>query len=66
MEQTEELELFDIKLIQIEPETSLISQEVQIKVEFQVRKPIEKVKWKVRYILDSTGKRHILELLETD
>lgn len=62
----EDEEIFDIKKIVIDPEISAISKEVSIIVNFQVRRPIRQIKWKVNYILDSTGKRHILELLETE
>jgi hypothetical protein len=32
---------------------------------FQVKKPLTGVQWKVRYIVDSTGTRTIINLLET-
>lgn len=30
-----------------------------------MKKPFKNIKWKLRYILDSTGKRHIIELYES-
>ena len=66
MEPLEEPEdLFDINKLQIDPEISPISSEVDIAISFQVKKPISNIKWKVNYIIDSTGKRMIIELFET-
>ena len=61
----EEEDLFDIKKIEIDPETSPITQEVAFTLHFSVNKPITGIQWRVKYIVDSTGTRNIIELLET-
>lgn len=63
----EEEDLFDIKKLTIDPEISKISEAVKMKLQFSVRRAIENpVYWKVNYIIDSTGKRVIIELVQTE
>jgi hypothetical protein len=48
----------------IDPEISLISDEVSFEIHFQLKESLSKVAWKVNYIIDSTGKRMIIELID--
>ena len=49
----------------IEPEISIITQEVDISLGFTVKRTLSQVKWRVTYIIDSTGKRAQVQLFET-
>ncbi|CDW82570.1 UNKNOWN [Stylonychia lemnae] len=66
-QEQEEVELFDIKKLQITPDVSQISEAVEFTIQFQVKQAVPNpMFWKVNYIIDSTGKRVINELVISD
>eukprot|EP00347_Sterkiella_histriomuscorum_P004266 403361105 len=66
-QEEEDIDLFNIKKLEISPETSPISAAVSFKIHFTLTKHIaHPIIWKVYYIIDYTGKRVINELYKSE
>lgn len=65
VEAGEEQEVFDIKKVEIEPETCSIEAPVKLALSFQVTKPLKGITWTLDYIVDSTGKRLSFQIYQS-
>ena len=55
-----------VKKLLLEPELSQIADPIEITLTFTVKKALNAVTWTVTYILDYTGKPHIISLSVSD
>jgi len=55
-----------IKKLLLEPELSQIADPIEITLTFSVKKALPSVTWSITYILDYTGKPHIIPLSVSD
>ena len=46
-----------ISKLTVEPEVGSISAPVKLTLDFSVSQEVKAIKWKVEYVIDSTGKR---------
>lgn len=58
--------IINIKKLVLEPELSHIADAIEITFTFTVKKVLPSVTWTITYILDYTGKPHVIPLSISD
>mmetsp|Transcript_42637 Transcript_42637/g.70580 ORF Transcript_42637/g.70580 Transcript_42637/m.70580 type:complete len:160 (-) Transcript_42637:481-960(-) len=60
------LEIVELTRLQVSPEEGMISDGIELEVDFNLEKRVEEASWEIKMVVDSTHKRHIIVLGSTD